>query len=39
MIRVVLIVAIFLISDIKTFANNSVCEKIYSDCFYNIPKK
>ena len=39
MIRVVLLVAIFLISDIKIFANNSVCEKIYSDCFYNIPKK
>jgi len=39
MIRIVFLVTIFLISDIKIFANNSVCEKIYSDCFYNIPKK
>ena len=39
MIRIVFLVTIFLISDIKIFANNSVCEKVYSDCFYNIPKK
>ena len=39
MIRIVFLVTIFLISNIKIFANNSVCEKIYSDCFYNIPKK
>ena len=39
MIRVVFLITLFLISDIKIFANNSVCEKIYSDCFDNIPKK